>query len=165
MHDTAPRRSWVLVIQCYKLGPRIPAIYGRKRRRGNKGAKNPKNLFMCLLRFFGVWGFLVVSFSVKKSQQNCEPYLDLNLQRWLSDFLVQISDMMYFFIMNKTNCCRTLNWHFFPFHCRTFISQSLWSPIFLISFKSVLPLLSLFNQLSIHDLERMWELSSTPVSG
>lgn len=74
-----------------------------------KEQKNPKNLFMCLLRFFGVWGFLVVSFSVKKSQQNCEPYLDLNLQRWLSDFLVQISDMMYFFIMNKTNCCRTLN--------------------------------------------------------
>lgn len=31
---------------------------------------------------------------------------------WLSDFLIQISDMMYFFIMNKTNCCCTLNRHF-----------------------------------------------------
>lgn len=70
----------------------------------------------------------------EKSQWNCEPYLDFNLQRWLSDLLIQISDMMYFFIMNKTNCCWRLNCHFFPFHCRTFISQSLWSLIFLISF-------------------------------
>lgn len=124
-----------------------------------KMRKNPKNLFLCLLMFFGGWGIIIGWLFVKKSQWNCEPYLDLNLQRWLSDLLIQISEMMYFFIKNKTNCCWRLNCHFFPFHCRPFISQSLWSPIFLISFNSVLHLPSLFNQLSTHDLRRMWELS------
>lgn len=158
MYDTAPRDLEYWWIQCSRLEPGIPAIYGKKENWVKKGAKNPKNLFLCFLRFFLGWDFMMVWFFVK-SQRNCDPYLDLNLQRWLSDLLTQISDMMYFFITNKTNCCCRLNCHFSPFHCGTCISQSLWSQIFLFPFNYVLHLPSLFNQLSIHDLQRMWELS------